>query len=71
MISEDTADEGAALLSTAIGELAEDLSADALTMTSGDHTVYVMRAESLEAAGVDIATLAKALRVLAQRRGAT
>ena len=68
MITMETADEGAALLSTAIGELVEDASAEAVMMSQGDHTVWVMRADKLEAVGLDVAALARAMRVLATWR---
>ena len=64
----DLADEGAALLFTAIGELAEDASADAICMRQDGHTVWVMRAEKLQSFGLDVATLAKAIEVLGRRR---
>ena len=62
------ADEGAALLFTAIGELAEEASADAVMMRKDGQTVWVMRAERLQAFGVDVAALAKAIEVLGRRR---
>ena len=67
-IGPDLADEGAALLFTAIGELAEDVSADAVMMRKDGQTIWVMRAERLQAFGLDVATLAKAIEVLGRRR---
>ena len=68
MIGSETADEGAALLCTAIGELAENAAADGIMLGRGDHTVWVVKAERLEEAGLDMAALARAMGVLAKRR---
>ncbi len=67
MIGKETADEGVALLSSAIAELSEDLSADAVRMEKDGTTVWVLRAARLEAAGVDLAVLARAIEVLGRR----
>ena len=70
MIGEETADEGTALLSTAIGEIAEDLAGEAVVMICGDAAAWRERAGRLEAAGQDIAVLAKAMTILMQRSDA-
>lgn len=67
MIGKETADEGVALLSSAIAELSEDVSADAVRMERNGTTVWVLRAARLEAAGVDMAALARAIEVLGRR----
>lgn len=67
MIGRETAEEGAQLISSAIAELSEDASADAVRMEKDGQTVWVMRAERLEALGLDVATLARALGVLCRR----
>ena len=58
---------GAALISTAIGELMEDEAADAVRMRKGEWKVMVVRADRLKAVGADVTTLAQALEVLARR----
>ena len=69
MIGPDTAEEGAALISTAIGELMEDAAADAVRMHKDGWSVMVVRADRLKAVGTDVARLADALEVLARRAG--
>jgi hypothetical protein len=64
LIDHETADEGAALISTAIGELMEDAAADALRMQRGDLQVMAIRADRLKAVGSDVVALAEALAVL-------
>ena len=66
-IDHEVADEGAALISTAIGELLEDAAADAVRIEKGDWKVMVVRADQLKAVGSDVAALADALAVLARR----
>lgn len=67
MIGRETAEEGAQLISSAIAELSEDASAEAVCMEKDGQTVWVMRAERLEAMGLDLTALARALGVLARR----
>ena len=67
-IDPEVTDRGASLLFTAIGELAEEASADAVMMRDGDHTVWVMRADKLQEFGLDVSALAKAIEVLGRRR---
>ncbi len=62
-----TAREGTALISTAIGELMEDASADAVRMRKGEWKVMVVRADRLKAVGADVTALAQALEVLARQ----
>ena len=69
MIGSDTAQEGSALISTAIGELMEDAAADAVRMERDGWQVMVVRAERLKAVGADVTRLADALEVLARRAG--
>lgn len=71
MIGPDTAEESAALISTAIGELMEDAAADAVRMQKGEWRVMVIRADRLKAVGSDVVRLADALEVLARRAGET
>ena len=67
MIGEETAQEGAALISTAIAQMIEDAHEDAMAMPVGNPQALLRRAESLHAIGVDVATLAQAISVLARR----
>ena len=69
MIGSDTAQEGLALISTAIGELMEDAAADAVRMEQDGWQVMVVRADRLKAVGTDVTRLADALEVLARRAG--
>lgn len=67
MIDPETAQAGAALIATAIGELMEDAAADAIRMEQGDFQVMVVKADRLRAVGSDVAALAEALAILARR----
>ena len=70
MIDPKTAEDGAALLATAIGELMEDSAADAVQTEKGGLRVMVGKASRLKAVGGDVAALAEAMAVLARRSGA-
>jgi hypothetical protein len=69
MIDPETADEGTALISTAIGELMEDAAADARRVPRGDFPVMAVRADRLKAVGSDVVAQAEALAVLARHAG--
>ena len=71
MIDPETADEGAALIATAIGALMEDASADAVSTEEGGLKVMVVKAERLKAVGADVVRLAEALEILARRSAET
>ena len=67
MIDPETAQEGAALIASAITELTENLHEDAVRLQRGDLTVVMVRVESLRGAAADIAALTEALAILARR----
>jgi hypothetical protein len=62
MIEPELAEEGAALISKAIGELMEDASADAVRMQKGAWKVVVVKADRFKAVGADVASLQKPWR---------
>ena len=61
-------DESAALLSTASAVLSGAGAEDAVRMHEGEQTIWVMRAERLQAFGLDVATLAQTLEVSGRQR---
>jgi hypothetical protein len=67
MIDPETAQEGAALIASAITELSENLHEDAVQLQRGDLTVVMVRVEALRCAAADVATLTEALAVLARK----
>ena len=67
MIDRELADEGAALLSTAIAELIEGSHEDAVIVRKGGLELLVVRADRLKAVGADIEGLARAMEILAKR----
>ena len=67
-IDREVAEEGSALISTAIGELLEDAAADAVRIERGDWQVMVVKADRLKAVASDVIALAEAMAVLAKRR---
>jgi hypothetical protein len=67
MIDPETASEGSALIATAMGELMEEASIDALTTVGREPGAMIARAEQLKAVGADILGLAQALEILARR----
>lgn len=64
------ADEAAALIFSAIGELAEEATEAAKPLRVGGRTVWTLHAGTLQAFGRDVAVLAEALEVLGRRRNA-
>ena len=71
MIDAETADEGSALISTAIAELIEHAHEEAVVMARGDLQVIAVRVDRLREIGADMAALADAMEVLARRGGGT
>lgn len=63
------ADGAAALIFTAIGELAEEASEAAKPVQADGRTIWTMQANTLQTFGRDVAVLAEALEVLGRRRG--
>jgi hypothetical protein len=61
------AEDGTALLSTAIAELIEDAHQDAVITRGGDWLLRTAKAERLKAVGLDLTSLAEAMGVLARR----
>jgi len=67
MIDSELAKQSAALISTAIGELMEDASADAIRVDKGDLKLTAIKADSLQSIGADVACLAEAMAILVRR----
>jgi hypothetical protein len=70
MIDPETAQEGAALVATAITELSENLHEEAVRLQKGDLTLVMVRVEALRGAAADVSTLTEALAILARHGGA-
>jgi hypothetical protein len=66
VIGREIAEEGTALLSTAIAVLFEDAHQEAVMTRKGDWSVRVARANRFKAVGSDVLALAEAMAVLAR-----
>ncbi len=70
MVDVETAEIGAAMLATAIGELMEDHAALAVVKPTDGLAGYGALADQLVSATTDMAMLAQALQILIRRAGA-